>query len=349
MRFSERLAVQGPEPCQIGTLLSILAPGGGHRAREGSSIIADPRSVASLASVGVMGLASLPVLMLASMAAHAPLAGPAVISLGYIGAAHALVRGQDRRAAWWILAVFAALIAWSALLPLWGTSPNSEGFVAALLAPILAAAPAVARRLIPVHERARAKTTAGTPERVEVSGALEPGCGSPAEHGASSRVPAEGGHVAIAKAVPVPAWRDASDLLDAVGFGLRHVGGKAQAKGIRLICSTESDLAVAADRQVCRRLVCALLAEAVRASPVGATVQISGRQLKGAVLLRVLCAGEAERGGFPSEIHFDLTALQAMVEPLGGTVLVSRSAEGESLSLRLAPAPLAVGKARASR
>jgi hypothetical protein len=345
MGFTGRLATQGVGTCQIGTHPESLALTQRFRSGGAGSPTSDPRSVVSLASVGLLGLASLPILMLASIAANAPLAGPAVISLGYIAAAHALAGGQDGRALRWMVAVFAALVAWSALLPLFGDiSPDSGGLIAALLAPLLAAAPALTRKMIPGGPRPPSRPNTGVPGRNEVTRPPETNRGRLDESAMSGRTSDESGRIAFASRQPVPP-SDASDLLDAVGFGLRHVGPRARSKAIRLICSTESDLAVAADRQVCRRLACALLAEAVRASPIGAAVQISGRRLKGAILLRVLCAREADQEGLPTKSRFDVTAIRAMVEPLGGTVLPSRSAEGESLSLRLAPAALGVRQA----
>ena len=87
-----------------------------------SNADATPHGLAarSLASVGLGALIGLPLLLLASVALGAPLAGPAAISLGYLATARALVERHMRSAMFWSVAVVLALVAWAALAPLVG-------------------------------------------------------------------------------------------------------------------------------------------------------------------------------------------------------------------------------------
>jgi hypothetical protein len=103
----------------------------------------------ALASVGAAALVALPLLMLASLAASAPLAAPAIIALGYFAIADAVASRRAHREAAWSLAVFAGFIVWALLFVLAGGEPRSAaGFLALLLAPAFAAAPGLARWLL---------------------------------------------------------------------------------------------------------------------------------------------------------------------------------------------------------
>lgn len=102
----------------------------------------------ALAGAGLTGLALLPVLMLASLALQAPLAGPAAIALGYLAVAHAIAVRRSRRAAALSMAVLSGFVAWTLLFFLVDDGPLTwSGLIAVSLAPLFAATPALARRL----------------------------------------------------------------------------------------------------------------------------------------------------------------------------------------------------------
>jgi hypothetical protein len=103
----------------------------------------------ALASVGLGGLVALPFLMLASVALGSPLAGPAAIALGYLPCARELALGRPGRAMMWAAAVLSGLIGWTlAPLLIGGGEPPGPHLGATFFAPVFAAAPALARRII---------------------------------------------------------------------------------------------------------------------------------------------------------------------------------------------------------
>src|SRR5687768_4964460 len=83
---------------ELGRLVPDLARGRRSRSAPGS-LPAELLTARALAGAGLTALALLPVLMLASLALQAPLAGPAAIALGYLAVAHALAVRRRRRAA----------------------------------------------------------------------------------------------------------------------------------------------------------------------------------------------------------------------------------------------------------
>lgn len=103
----------------------------------------------ALASAGLAALMALPVLMLASLALGAPLAVPAAFAIGYLAVAHAISFGRPRQAAILSIAVLSGLTGWAVfLVPADGAPISWAGLASALLAPVFAAAPAVARHFI---------------------------------------------------------------------------------------------------------------------------------------------------------------------------------------------------------
>ncbi len=112
------------------------------------SLPAELLTARALTGAGVTALALLPVLMLASLMLQAPLAGPAAIALGYLAMAHAIAFRRPRRAAALSIAVLSGFVAWTLLFFLVGEGPLSwGGLIAVSLAPLFAAAPALARRI----------------------------------------------------------------------------------------------------------------------------------------------------------------------------------------------------------
>jgi hypothetical protein len=135
----------------------------GRRSRSApASLPAELLTARALTSAGLAALALLPVLMLASLALQAPLAGPAAIALGYLAMAHAIALRRPRRAAALSIAVLSGFVAWTLLFFLVGGGPLSwGGLMAVSLAPLFAAAPALARRLgVPKADPGREATLA---------------------------------------------------------------------------------------------------------------------------------------------------------------------------------------------
>src|SRR5687767_8629059 len=91
------------------------------------SLPAELLTARALAGAGLTALALLPVLMLASLALQAPLAGPAAIALGYLAVAHAIAVRRPRRAAALSIAVLSGFVAWTLLFLLVGQGPLSWG------------------------------------------------------------------------------------------------------------------------------------------------------------------------------------------------------------------------------
>jgi signal transduction histidine kinase len=146
------------------------------------------------------------------------------------------------------------------------------------------------------------------------------------------------GRRTLAAAIQPPIFR--CDLPDAIAFALRHVGRKAETQAVTLADDSDSDLAVACDRQLCRRIVKLLLDDAVMRTRPGGTVSISARRRKGVVLLRISSDSALDAViGMEAPGSLELAAAESLVEQVGGTMLVEHSADGVSLSVRLDLAP----------
>jgi hypothetical protein len=103
----------------------------------------------SLASVGLACLLALPLLVLASLVVRAPIAGAAVIAVGYLAMAQAIIFHRQRQAFAWTAAVLVAFVAWTFVILFGRHEPAAwPAIVAAILVPALASAPAIARRLL---------------------------------------------------------------------------------------------------------------------------------------------------------------------------------------------------------
>jgi hypothetical protein len=143
--------------------------------------------------------------------------------------------------------------------------------------------------------------------------------------------------VVAGPALPVKARQaPKADIQEAVGFALRHVGRKARTKGIKLICSGDSTIAVACDRQLCRKVLHSLIGEVVDVSPLGASVHILARGVRGAVLLRVSSTAPAQVGvGVVWEVP-DFAPVRSLIDAIGGTLIATHTPDGICASLRLA-------------
>ena len=128
----------------------------------------------ALASVGLGGLVALPFLMLASVALGSPLAGPAAIALGYLPCARELALARPGRAMMWAAAVLSGLVAWTlAPLLIGGGEPPGPHLGATFIAPVFAAAPALARRIIAARpDRPTARQMAECLDRMAPSEAV---------------------------------------------------------------------------------------------------------------------------------------------------------------------------------
>jgi hypothetical protein len=146
----------------------------------------------------------------------------------------------------------------------------------------------------------------------------------------------DGGHEPNEPAALDPCMGSKCDMQEAIAFALRRTGPRAQRLGVAVIVDAEAQLTVACDRQMCRRALKLLMDYAVTMSRFGGAVSISARQRRGVVLLRITtdAAMDAENGTRCLRGP-ELSAAGALVEQAGGTMLIERSAEGLSLSVRL--------------
>ena len=211
----------------------------------------------SLRAAGYAALLGLPLLLLASLMLEAPIAGPALIASGYLGIAFALQSDRPARAAVLSGIVLFGLVAWLLICLASGAIPIAgPGLTAALLAPLFASAPSLARIVIASRaERAPSAPHASVGAReIEEAAPLPeaPRC----EPGEIVRADFE------APACDMQAGRHATSAMrSASPCGMR--GRWPTHRRISLTVETEADLGAACDQQTCRRMVCALLEHVV--------------------------------------------------------------------------------------
>ena len=122
------------------------------------AVAGEDRTARAFAGAGLGALLALPLLLLLSVAFAVPMAVPAVIGVGYLALSQALVGEHYRRADFITACVFGSLVGWVLLYALTGEGQFSPvEMTAALVAPIIAAAPAALRPLISWRDK--------TPER----------------------------------------------------------------------------------------------------------------------------------------------------------------------------------------
>jgi hypothetical protein len=313
---------------------------------------ADDLIARAVGIVGLAALSSLPLLLLASLALDAPLAGPSLIACGYLVVAFLLRTERQGRAAAMNAALLAALVAWSiaTILQTEG-SITGEGMAVALLAPLFAAAPALARSAI---SAARGRILPAVRSRTTGPENRPPSVIADDEHGRVSGRLTERLAASSAAAVTDTSGRQtserkpaedalpatfASDIAEATSFALRHARPKAEARRIILTAEVASGILAGCDRPTCRRIIRTLIEGAVARTPTGGSVHLSTRQLRGIVLLRIVSSAAAhcaqfEIGSDRSEAP-DIANVRAMVEQAGGTLMVAGSPEGFTLSVRL--------------
>lgn len=303
----------------------------------------------SLAAVGMAGLLALPALMLASIPFDAPLAGPAAISLGYLAIARSLMADRPHRAAAWSAAVLAGLIAWTLLVFIReGGMLSAASLVAGLLAPAFAAAPALVRWFTRTGRGSRAALMADRQAGLDRRGMASPDV--PAKLSGKEPAPSDSActpaqDIRLERALTARADTEiagraaapASDICEAIGFALRHAGPRAAARHIELICSCPAGIVAACDQQTSRRILHVLIKGAIGQSRPADTVRITGKQLKGTVLLRVASIPEL-RASCPEARLPDLlspAALRQTVESVGGTIMFEMSRGVARVSVRL--------------
>ena len=295
----------------------------------------------ALAASGLAALVALPFLILTSLALGAPFAAPAAIALGYLVVAHATVFRQPRRAAAWSFGVFSGLAGWTFLLASTiGVPPSAAGLAALLIAPLFAVAPALARSLL---SPGAGRGSGAAPRRAALAGrsvgadAPEPIAILPAADPAASHQ--TGASTVRAAASPQPAALRC-DMQEAISFALQRVGPKAKTGGVALICEGESDVAVASDRALCRRIVHTILDSALARSRPGDAVTVAARNLRGAVLLRVTLssARETVADALALQQSPEFLALASIIDDAGGTIVFDGAAAGATISVRLASA-----------
>ena len=302
----------------------------------------DFETAASLAQVGWAALLTLPALMVASVALQAPLAGAAVISLGYLGSGRALASRDARSAAAWNAAVLSGLLAWIIVVFSVADGPlSTAGLLSALLAPAFAAGPAVlhhwrgARRGAAPCDREPAERAAevGPAFQRAAAGAAQSPRG--AEHGPRNTAQAEG------EREPSSSDGEGSpricDVAEAIAFALRHAAGKAAGNNVVFVAECTCDVAAQCDQQVGRRILHLMTELAVARSRTGGTVRILAKAVRGAVLLRATteAEGDSRARAAPNADLSAVAALSQTVEDAGGTVLLESSLDLERISVRL--------------
>ena len=300
----------------------------------------DVIAATALAAAGLAALVALPFLIITSLALGAPFAAPAAIALGYLGIAHAMASRQPRRAAAWSFGVFFGLAGWAFLLALTSGVPRSApGLAALLMAPLFAAAPALVRSLL---SPSSGRVSGGSQREAPAGGSAEANAPQPiatyaAAHPAVLRQTAANTAQAVA---PLQVTASRCDMQEAISFALQRVGPKAKAGGIALICEGESDVAVACDRALCRRIVLAILDNALARSRPGDAVAVAARNLRGAVLLRVSLSSARETVADALALRQspEFLTLAAIIDDAGGTIIFDGAAAGATISIRLASA-----------
>lgn len=319
----------------------------------------------ALASAGIAALVTLPFLLLSSVVLAAPLAVPPAIGLGYLAVSHAMGSQRHRWAVFINSAVLLGLVGWLLLFLTSGEGPvSSAGLIAALLAPVFAAAPAFARSLIAkaklqekdaaivareaaldrvawLDQLAPAERTVildgeGSNMRIEPAPAPEPETAEP-ERIAASPLPAT-----IPRDLAVA---PSCDLGEAIAFALRHAARRADAKGAGLSFFADPDLVAACDRQVGRRVAYLMLDAGLNGCGFGGAVALSAQRKKGVALLRITTLPQKDATNIetgPRGQH-DVAELQGLVESAGGTVMLERRDLGTALSVRL-PLARAAGR-----
>jgi signal transduction histidine kinase len=138
----------------------------------------------------------------------------------------------------------------------------------------------------------------------------------------------------------IPEPLSASDIAEAAAFAWRRLQPQAESKAVAVTFEIEPRLAAACDRRELRRVLCLLLDCLLRSAPPHATIVVSARRSRGAILLRARSADRDPRAAaslFESGCH---ASLEEAVDQAGGTIVVDRCEIGASVSVRLAVSAL---------
>lgn len=284
-------------------------------------------TVRALRAAGFAALAALPLLLLASLMLSVPLAGPALIASGYLGAAFMLATDRSLQADLVCGIVLAGLLGWTFLCFATETVPAAWDVPAALLAPCFAAAPALVRIALGRGDAGRPPHRGATPCR---SGDEAP----PAQR----RTTPLRGSACTKGGAGAPAAMSAafmSDVGEAIEFARRSAERRAAARDIRLRPHVEAGLLAACDRQTSRRIARALLDCGIMFTPMGGYLTMSARKLPGVVLLRVRAEPhEGDVKAARNAIAQHVAGVRLLVEGAEGT-LIQDAGEEMSLSVRL--------------
>jgi hypothetical protein len=294
--------------------------------------------VRSLRGAGLAALLGLPMLLAASLMADAPLAGPAMIASGYLAIASSAASGDDARATLMTAIILSALVAWPFLCFSGGSAELSgASLAAALVAPVFAAAPAVAHialgaRGIPNSDlRSRLPMP---PSRMELTSVPPP----PSRGDTDTRK--RGGATQENNGDPCLTC----DVREALCFAVRRARSRAEAKGMSLEFQSNAEIAAACDRQNLRRILHILTDCAILRAPAGGSISLSARRVRSIVLMQVrshssLCHLEDHEGNGASGWPERIAEAHALVERVGGTLMLEPENEGFALTVRLDLAP----------
>jgi signal transduction histidine kinase len=303
---------------------------------------ANPRAAAksldlrAIASVGFASLIGLPLLLIASVALDAPFAAPAAIGCFYlaIAAAHRWERRRSAAAISAVVLIALAIVSPAMMLMQDESTLPAATLAALLLAPFLAAAPALMRALL--------QQLQGSPGAPVVAASPD----EPRQRdGRAENVPLTLNAVVAQSASETKRptnekiARFRTDAGEAIVFAMRRLAKTARDNNVTMIDdAAEGAAAAACDRQTLRRIACLVAAHAVAVTPSGGSVRLSARRLRGAVLLRVTCEGESDASMADANAG-DLAIARALVDGAGGTLLMERSNERACISVRLDLAP----------
>ncbi len=138
----------------------------------------------------------------------------------------------------------------------------------------------------------------------------------------------------------------ACDIGEAVAFALRRARPRAEAQGIALAAACDRGLDVACDRQHGRRIARLAIDGALATRRTGGTIRVDARKLKGIVLLRVAVELALDDAAIEARDPIEFATLRALIDGVGGTLVVDRRGESLVLSMRLALANGAMANGR---
>ncbi len=141
---------------------------------------------------------------------------------------------------------------------------------------------------------------------------------------------------------------EACDVTEAVAFATRCAETMAETRGVTLSAAVEGDLWARCDRQVCRRILHLMIDGALAESRPDGAIALSGRGLRGVVLLRLALRFASDDADAPGRAA-TWSGLRGAVEEVGGTLVVEETPAETRLSVRLErtePPPAIAGSER---